>query len=74
MWKKLTPDDVERAKQELIRQRAETLARYAEELKSLDAQDAEVAALEQAINTFIKKFQKEDAEVVALDTSRHSRA
>src|SRR6202007_1839488 len=43
VWTQLTPGDVEHARRELMRQRAETLARHAEELTSLDAENEEVA-------------------------------
>ena len=56
MWNKLTPADIDRARQELERQRTETLARHAAELKSLEAEGVEVEALEQAIHTFMRKF------------------
>ena len=68
VWKQLTPADVEQARQELLRQRAETLARHAEELKSLDAENAEVAALEQAIQVFMRKYG--GAEVVVLEPNQ----
>jgi hypothetical protein len=56
MWQQLTPDDVNRARQELGQQRSEMLARHAEELKSLDAERAEVDTLEQGIASFVRKF------------------
>src|SRR5215471_17873725 len=56
VWKQLTPADVEHARRELLRQRTETLARHAAELKSLEAEGAEVEALEQAIQVFMRKF------------------
>jgi hypothetical protein len=68
VWKQLTPADVEQARRGLMRQRAETLARHAEELKSLDAENAEVAALEQAIQAFMRKFG--GAEVVPLEPNQ----
>lgn len=70
MWKQLTPADVEQARRQLTRQRAETLARHAEELKSLDTENAEVAALEQAINVFVRKYSGTGADVVALDLAK----
>ena len=68
MWTQLAPGDVEHARRELMRQRAETLARHAEELTSLDAENEEVAVLEQAIQTFMRKYG--GAEVVLLEPSQ----
>jgi hypothetical protein len=56
MWQQLTLDDVNRARQELGQQRSEMLARHAEELRSLDAECAEVDTLEQGIASFVRKF------------------
>jgi hypothetical protein len=70
VWKQLTPADVEHARRQLTRQRAETLARHAEELQSLDTENAEVAALEQAINVFVRKYSGTGADVVALDLAK----
>ncbi len=76
-WNQLTPADVERAKEDLDRRRAEILARHAEELKALEADKAEIDTLEQAIAAFMKKFSAPAAsggEVVRLKQERHSRA
>lgn len=68
MWRQLTLDDVDRARQELGRQRSELLARHAEEFKSLDAECTEVDALEQAIASFVRRFSGSPAgEVVPFD-------
>ena len=46
MWDHLTSDDLNRAKQEIERRRAETVSRHEEETKSLEAkQAAEIQAL-----------------------------
>lgn len=77
VWNQLTPADVERAKEDLDRRRAEILARHAEELKALEADKAEIDTLELAIATFMKKFSAPAAsggEVVRLKQERHSRA
>ena len=76
VWNQLTQADVERAKEDLDRRRAETLARHAEELKGLEADTAEIDTLEQAIAAFVKKFTAPaaGAEVVRLKQERHSRA
>ena len=72
----VTLGDVDRAKQNLERQRTEILARHTEELKSLDAECAEVEALEQAIASFVRKFSGSAArgEVVQLDSANQWRA
>ena len=76
VWNQLTPADVERARDELDRRRTEMLARHAEELKSLDADRAELEGLEQAISTFLRKFTAASAggEVVRLDYAKQPRA
>jgi hypothetical protein len=56
MWERLTPEDVERARHEVERQRIDTLARHAEELASLEAERTELDGLEQAIESFMRKF------------------
>ena len=56
VWKQLTRADLDHAKQDVERQRSEMLARHAEELKSIEAEAAEVSALEQAIEAFLQKF------------------
>ena len=45
MWEQLTPADIERAKAQAATLRRETLNRHAEELRSLDADDAEIENL-----------------------------
>jgi hypothetical protein len=55
-WERVTPDDFVLAKQEIAQQRAAMLARHAQELASLDAEDTEVDTLERAIDVFIAKF------------------
>jgi hypothetical protein len=51
------------------------LARHAEELRSLDADQAEIDTLEQAIDAFARKFNLQPAggEVVRLEPGRESR-
>ena len=56
VWEKLTPDDIARATDELGARRAETLARHAEELRSLEADRSEIESLEQAITDFVQRF------------------
>lgn len=66
MWT-LTPDDIFRAKNDLIQRRAAAEAqhgeemrvleaRHAEELKAIDAELAEVNAIEQAADAFARKY------------------
>ena len=53
VWDQLTPADIERVKSELGTRRAEMLARHAEELKGLDAEQTQIETLEQAIEMFL---------------------
>ena len=55
-WDRLTSDDIERIKRALAARRADALARHAEELKKLDAEQAEIEAIELAINSFARKY------------------
>jgi hypothetical protein len=55
-WERLTPEDVDRAREQVERHRIDALARHARELESLDAEVAEVDSLEQAIDLFMRKF------------------
>jgi hypothetical protein len=75
VWEQLTPNDLERAKSELAARRREMLARHAEELKPLDADQAELDTLERAIEAFARKFRMPNAErgVVQLGEHRDSR-
>ena len=75
VWNQLTKADFERAKQDLDLRRAEILARHAEELRLLDADQAEIDTLEQAIDAFARKFnlQPTGGEVVRLEPGRESR-
>jgi hypothetical protein len=75
MWT-LTPDDIRRAKDDLIQRRsaaeaqhAEELrvleARHAEELKAIDAELAEVTGMEQAVDSFARKYKPAAAPTAA---------
>src|SRR5207248_1559038 len=55
-WDRLTPEDIERVKRTLATRRADALARHAEELTRLDAEQAEIEAIELAINSFARKY------------------
>ena len=81
MWEQLTPADIERVRHRMIAQRGESLKRHAEELKALDAEQAEIAAFERLVAAFAKKHlssaaqssgsamttEKEAPAVVAID-------
>ncbi|SRR5260221_3476350 len=73
VWEQLTPADVERAKHDIDLRRTEMLERHAAEQKALDADLAEVDAVEQAIGAFIRKFGLPSAEVVPLNPERNAR-
>jgi hypothetical protein len=49
VWEKLTRADVEHAKRGIASRRSEILARHAEELKALDAEQSEIDVIERAI-------------------------
>lgn len=71
MWDKVTVDDLERVKRGLANRRSEMLARHAEELKSLEAEQSEIDAFERAIAAFTQKFKlAPTAEVVLFDGER----
>jgi len=55
MWEQLRPADIERAKRQLAIQRGETLKRHAEELKTLDADEAEIQTFERLVAAFVSK-------------------
>lgn len=75
VWNQLTPSDLARAKEEIAERRAEILARHAEELKTLDADQNQLDGLEQAIGAFLSRFAQPAAEgaVVRLGEERESR-
>lgn len=58
VWDQLTPGDIERAQAALGARRDEILARHAEELKALEAEQAELEGLERAINAFVQRLNK----------------
>ena len=71
MWDKLTAADIERVKRGLATRRAEILARHAEELKALEADQNEIDAIEKAIAVFTQKFKlASTAEVIPLEGER----
>jgi hypothetical protein len=74
-WDRLTPGDIDRAKTGLAARRAAILARHAEVLQQLDADDREIEALDQAIEAFADKFRvvAPGAAIVQLDEERELR-
>ena len=71
MWDKLTAADLERVKRGLAARRSEMLARHAEELKGLEADQSEIDVIEKAIAAFAQKFKlTSTAEVIPLDGER----
>jgi hypothetical protein len=55
-WKRLTSEDLDRVKRALSARRAEALARHAEELQKLEAERAQIDAIERAISSFTRKY------------------
>src|SRR5437763_5242007 len=71
MWDKLTAGDLERVKRGLATRRSEILARHAEELKALEADQSEIDVIDKAITAFTQKFKlSSTAEVIPLDGER----
>ena len=75
MWEQLKPSDIENAKRDLETRRAEMLARHAEELRGLEADQSQLEILEQAISAFLQKFTSppSGAGVVKLEAERELR-
>jgi hypothetical protein len=57
-WDRLLSGDIERVKRALAARRAYMLSRHAEELKILGAEQAEIDAIETAINTFVQRYKR----------------
>jgi hypothetical protein len=72
VWDKLTRADIERAKQGLVTRRSELLARHAEELKALDAEQSEIDVIERAIGAFASKFKTGGGAEVAPFNAEHN--
>lgn len=71
MWDVLKPTDIEEAQQQLNERRAETLRRQAEELAGLQADAADLEALDRLAAAFSSKFKKATAPPVpAIATSK----
>ncbi len=64
VWDQLSRTDIERLKRDLGSRRAEILARHAEELRDLEADQAEIDVFELAIDAFARKFKVAGTEVV----------
>lgn len=73
VWEQLSRTDLDRVKRELGMRRAEMLTRHAEELRALDAEQGEIAAFEQAIEAFARKFNVTGGEVVVPFEERKAR-
>ena len=54
-WEKLTPVEIEQARQRVAREREAVLSRQAAELKELDTQQDEIDQLERVIAAFSQK-------------------
>jgi len=71
MWDKLTATDLDRVKRGLTTRRSEMLARHAEELRALEAEQTEIDVIEKAIAAFTQKFKlTSSAEGVPLEGER----
>src|SRR6266849_3502584 len=56
MWQLLKQSDIAQAKQQLRRRVDETLRRHADEMKSLDSDQAELEKLNRLLDDFSRKF------------------
>ena len=71
MWDRLSVGDIEQVKRGLTQRRAELLARHAEELKALEAEQAEIDNIERSIAAFARKFNlAAGGQIVPLDVER----
>jgi hypothetical protein len=61
MWERLTPTDIQQARERLALQRADLLRKHAEQLKSLDTERDDIEALERLIGSFTQKYVKSEA-------------
>jgi hypothetical protein len=64
MWDVLKPTDIEKAQRQLNERRAETLRQQAEELAGLQADAADLEALDRLAAAFSSKFKKAAAPAV----------
>ena len=65
MWDVLKPTDIAEAQRQLHERRAETLRRQAEELAALEADQADLTALDRLAAAFSSKFKKAAAPAAA---------
>jgi hypothetical protein len=65
MWDVLKPTDIEEAQRQLNSRRADVLRRHAEELAGLEADEADLAALDRLAAVFAGKFKKAAAATAA---------
>jgi len=70
MWDKLNRTDIEQARQRLKLRHAETVRRHAEELISLDAEQAGIDTLNQLIGAFAEKYKKAMTSFAEPDATR----
>jgi hypothetical protein len=64
MWDVLKPTDIEAAQRQLNARRADVLRRHAEELARLEADEADLEALDRLAAAFASKFRKPAAATV----------
>jgi len=69
MWNNITPADFEEAREELQLRREETLRKHAGEISVLDAEQADVEALDRMVAEFAVKFK-----IAAISSSETSGA
>ncbi len=68
VWNELNRTDLQRVKQDIETRRSEMLARHAEELADLDADQAELTVIDEAIDAVVRKFNLgHSAEIVPLE-------
>lgn len=71
MWDRLSTADIEQVKRGLAQRRSELLARHAEELKALEAEQSEIDTIERSIAVFARKFNlSAGAQILPLEAER----
>jgi hypothetical protein len=74
VWNELNRTDLQRVKQDIETRRSEMLARHAEELADLDADQAELTVIDEAIDAVVRKFNLgHSTEIVPLERGALSR-
>jgi hypothetical protein len=56
MWERLTPADLDHARNRLATSRAEMLRTHADEIRALDAQQDDIETLERLLASFAQKY------------------